>query len=86
MVYIYLYSAANEADVREFTSPLILFMVTYEDDNYYYEVAWGLFSLASGRGERDPLRGLLAPVTSQWHEMFDDVTQIVRYVLPCRES
>ena len=32
MAYIYLYSAAKEADIREFTSPLILFMVTYEDE------------------------------------------------------
>ena len=33
MAYIYLYSAANEADLREFTFPLILFMVTYEDES-----------------------------------------------------
>ena len=45
MVYIYLNSAAEQADVREFTSPLILFMVTYEDDNYDCEVAWGPRSL-----------------------------------------
>ena len=32
MAYIYLYSAANETDVREFTSPLILFVVTDEGE------------------------------------------------------
>ena len=48
MAYIYPYSATNETDMREFTSPLILFMMTDEDENYWCEVAWGLFSLASG--------------------------------------
>ena len=48
MSYIYLYSAVNKVDMREFTSPLILLMVTGEDDKYCSEVAWGHFSLASG--------------------------------------
>ena len=65
MVYIYLYSAANEADVREFTSPLILFMVTDEDDNYCYEVAWGHCSLASG-GARGTARETPSGVCSRW--------------------
>ena len=49
MAYIYLYSATDKADIREFTSPLILFMVTDEDENYGCEIAWGPLSLASGR-------------------------------------
>ena len=49
MAYIYLHSAATETDMREFTSPFILFMVTDEGEHYCCAVAWGHFSLASGR-------------------------------------
>ena len=43
MAYIYLYSAADEADMRELTSPMILLMVTDEGENYCCAVAWGHF-------------------------------------------
>ena len=88
MAYIYLYSATDKADIREFTSPLILFMVIDEDENYCCEMAWGLFSLASGRA-RGPARetpSRISPAPSQWREMLNDMTQIIRYVLPCQES
>ena len=48
MAYIDPYSATNDVDMREFMSPLVLFLVG-ADYNYCGEVAWGPFSLASGR-------------------------------------
>ena len=60
MAYIYLYSAANEADMREFTSPFILVMVTDEGEHYCCAVAWGHFSLASGRAMEPAKESILA--------------------------
>ena len=60
MAYIDPCSATNDVDMREFMFTLVLFLVG-ADDNYCGEMAWGLFSLASGgaRGlAREPHSGV----------------------------
>ena len=76
MAYIYLYSATDKADIREFTSPLILFMVTDEDENFDCEIAWGPLSLASGtaRGPARKTPSRTSPAPSQWREMLNAMT------------
>ena len=51
--------------MREFTSPLILFMMTGEDDNYFVRWLGGIISLASG-GARGPTRETLSRVYPRW--------------------
>ena len=65
MAYIYLHSAANETDMREFTSPFILFVVTDEGEHYCCAVAWGHFSLASG-GAMGPANEPPSGVYPRW--------------------